>query len=121
MDIPVPEGSAFVFWRDGSATTFRARTMREFVSIVARWPDSALQAHMQRHDFSRWIARVVGDHALSKTIELLEAGQASGDASINARAITHAVRARYQLLDPKSEGNAFGLRDPNTGTTTAPR
>ena len=121
IDIPVPEYSAFVFWRDGSATSFRARTMREFVSILEQWPDLALRSHMRRHDFSRWIAHVVGDYPLSKTIELLEAEQTSGDANIDAHTLTQAIRARYQLLDPKTEGrDALGLFDSmaESGATT---
>ena len=82
--------------------------MREFVSIIEQWPDAALRSHMRRHDFSKWIAHVAGDYPLSKTIESLEVDQNSGNTKINAHAVTQAIRARYQLLDPKTEGSALG-------------
>jgi hydroxymethylpyrimidine pyrophosphatase-like HAD family hydrolase len=119
IDIPVPESSAFVFWRDGSATDSKARTMREFVAIIEQWPDSALRAHMSRHDFSRWIARVLGDYPLSQTLGSLEIDQTSPKASIDARALTETIRARCQLLDPKTEANApLGRPDSYTQSPT---
>ncbi len=72
VDLPVSEGHAFVFWRDGAPSGEQARTLREFVSILEQSNLKALDGHLRRSDFSRWIAGVFGDYPLAKTIRQIE-------------------------------------------------
>src|SRR6185437_12821000 len=105
VDIPVPEHSAFVFWRDGMAMD-KARTLREFIAILERWPVPAIASHMRRHDFSRWIASVFGDYPLSRTVESLESEEVAQANTTVIPSLTQAIRTRYQFLDPKQEASA---------------
>jgi hydroxymethylpyrimidine pyrophosphatase-like HAD family hydrolase len=100
IDLPVPERRAFVFWRDGSPTGTRALTLREFVAAVGQLPATALDGHLRRHDFSRWIADVFGDYPLAKTLRKLEDNYRSGDEPDVVSNLVHAIRERYELIDP---------------------
>jgi hydroxymethylpyrimidine pyrophosphatase-like HAD family hydrolase len=100
VDLPVPEGHAFVFWRDGSMNGQRAQTLREFAGIVEQSPVSALDGHLHRNDFSRWIADVFGDYPLAKTLRQIERDYAAGNVPDVTASLVQAVRARYEILDP---------------------
>jgi hydroxymethylpyrimidine pyrophosphatase-like HAD family hydrolase len=102
IDIPVTERRAFVFWLDGRPTDRRARTLRDFVAVIDATPAAALDGHLRRGDFSRWLEDVFGDFPLARTVRALEADYRSGTTGgINAN-LTRAVRARYEFLDPTS-------------------
>lgn len=106
IDIAVPESRAFFFWRGGSLTGQRARTLREFVEIVEHLPVSALDGHLRRNDFSNWIANVFGDHPLATAIKQLEEDYRSGTAGEVIMPLVQAIRSRYEFLDPQlSLGN----------------
>jgi hydroxymethylpyrimidine pyrophosphatase-like HAD family hydrolase len=100
IDIPVPEGRAFVFWRDGVMTRDRARTLREFVGVLERSIVSGLDGHLRRGDFSRWIGDVFGDYPLSKTVRQIEQDYRSGTMRDLPDALAQAVRSRYEFLEP---------------------
>lgn len=100
IDIPVPGSRAFVFWQDGSMTQDRARTLREFVGVLERSPVAALDGHLRRGDFSRWIREVFGDYLLAKTVRLLERDHVSGTVADLPAALAQAVRSRYEFLEP---------------------
>ena len=104
VDLPVSEGHAFVFWRDGSPGR-RARTLREFVSIVQQSPVPALEGHLRRRDFSNWIAGVFGDYPLAKTLRQIEDDFVAGGRPDVAISVAQAVRARYELINPEAESN----------------
>jgi hydroxymethylpyrimidine pyrophosphatase-like HAD family hydrolase len=99
IDLPVPWGRAFVFWRDGSPSGESARTLQEFVAVVERLSASALDGHLRRSDFSHWIAGVFGDYPLANSIQQLEREYRSGAASDIVASLVQAVRSRYELMD----------------------
>ena len=105
IDLPVPEGRAFVFWRDGSLDGRRARTLREFVAVVEQRPATALDGHLRRGDFSSWIADVFGDYPLAKTVRRLEEDYRTQGMPDIAGRLAQAVRSRYELIDPVLESN----------------
>jgi hypothetical protein len=100
VEIPVPDRRAFVFSRDGRPTGARARTLREFVSAVEGALPAALDGHLWRRDFSRWIAEVFGDYPLSKGVRRLEDEYCARRAADVSASLGHAVRSRYELIDP---------------------
>ena len=104
IDLPVSEGHAFVFWRDGSPGP-RARTLREFVSIMEHFPVTALDGHFQRHDFSNWIMGVFGDYPLAKTLRQIEDDYLAKVRLDVTLRLAQAVRARYELIDAGADLN----------------
>jgi hypothetical protein len=105
VDLPVSEWHGFVFWRNGSPSGRRARTLREFVSIVEQSQAAALDGHLRRRDFSNWIAEVFGDYPLAKTLRQIEDEYLAGGMPEVASTLAQAVRARYELIDPGPESN----------------
>jgi hydroxymethylpyrimidine pyrophosphatase-like HAD family hydrolase len=103
IDLPVPEGRAFVFWRDNSLTGQRAQTLREFVAVVEQSPLASLDGHLRRRDFSRWIANVFGDYPLAKTLRQIEDTYRSDGAPDTASSLVQAIRERYELIYPVPE------------------
>jgi hypothetical protein len=103
IDIPVPEGDQFLFWDGGRPSGQRARTLRQLVSVLEQWPTSALGGHLQRGDFSSWIANVFGDYPLAKTVGQLESDYRTGNVSEAIPNLVEAIRSRYDFVDPLSE------------------
>ena len=105
VDLPVSQGHAFVFWRDGSPSGGRARTLREFVAIVEQSPATALEGHLRRRDFSKWIAGVFGDYPMSMTLRRIEDDYNAAGTPEAAASLVQAIRARYELIDSGPESN----------------
>lgn len=110
IDLPVPEGRRFVFWRDGSPGP-RARTLREFVAVLEESPAMVLDDHLRRGDFSRWIADIFGDYPLTKTIRQLERDYRAGTTPDIAVSLARAIRLRFELIE--SNGRLSGLKPPD--------
>jgi hydroxymethylpyrimidine pyrophosphatase-like HAD family hydrolase len=100
LDMPISDAQAFVFG-EGPRARPRARSMKEFMSLLDTQPPAVLAGHLQRHDFSRWIEHVFRDGPLAARVrsieERIENGESAGDA---AEAISQIIRARYE---PPSE------------------
>ena len=102
IDIPVPRRRAFVFAQNGAASGPRAHTLREFVEVMEATPSSALQGHIQRGDFSRWVADVFGDYPLAQELHRIEEQYRAGSRDDVAASLGRAVRARYEFVEPLS-------------------
>ena len=72
LDVPVPHDQAFVF-NDKSRPGPRARTMKEFIGLLAVLPAGHIEGHLERHDFSRWLTDVFRDMPLASHVRRLEA------------------------------------------------
>jgi hypothetical protein len=103
VDVPVTETKAFVFEDDG-APERRARTLREFVTIIGERPPAVLDGYLLRGDFSRWIGDVFGDHALADELRALEDRQRRKPRPETGADVIEAVRARYDLVDETDAG-----------------
>ena len=103
IDIPVPEHDQFIFYSNGSCSGQTARTLREFVSIIEEWPTAALDGHLHRGDFSKWIEDVFGDHPLAKTVQQLEEEYRAGRSPAVVSSLVVAIRSRYDFVDPLYE------------------
>lgn len=80
LDSPVSAERAFVFSDGGSPIGCRAATLCELINGVTTSPQTSIEGHLQRHDFSRWISVVFGDHDLAGLIRKVESKHQSGDA-----------------------------------------
>jgi hydroxymethylpyrimidine pyrophosphatase-like HAD family hydrolase len=98
VDVPVTEGRAFLF-SEGRSAGRRARTLRQFVAIVEHAISAAVDGHLRRGDFSRWIGDVFGDHALASDLRIFEERYRRGDDPDIVPEIVAAIRGRYDLTD----------------------
>jgi hydroxymethylpyrimidine pyrophosphatase-like HAD family hydrolase len=95
LDMPVLEAQAFVFTDNGRPGP-RARTLKDFIGLLAALQPERLHAHLVRHDFSRWLADVFRDHPLAAHVRELEARIETEDTRDIAADIAQSVRARYE-------------------------
>jgi hydroxymethylpyrimidine pyrophosphatase-like HAD family hydrolase len=96
LDMPVPEAQGFVFTHDGRPET-RARSLKEFVELLAQLPDADLAPYLQRHDFSRWLGHVFKDCPLATHVRALESRLGIDRPRDLVNDIAQAVRARYEM------------------------
>jgi hypothetical protein len=111
VDVPVTEQKEFVF--GPPVPPARARTLREFVTILETHRAGVMKGYLQRRDFSRWIGDVFGDRALAAEIRLQETRYVSGIDGDAIPEIISAIRGRYDLTTDDEEGprvDAAGAR-----------
>ncbi len=97
IDVPMPLDRAFYFTCNGRTLGPPARTLKEFVTLQARLPIKAIEAHARRGDFSRWIASVVGDQPLAKDISEVEALIRQEREPNLSEALRRPFKDRYEL------------------------
>jgi soluble P-type ATPase len=96
LDMPISDAQAFVFG-EGARARPRARTLKEFMSLLDSQPPAVLQGHLQREDFSRWIEHVFRDGPLATRVRAIEARSEREDTAREAvQAICQVIRARYE-------------------------
>jgi hydroxymethylpyrimidine pyrophosphatase-like HAD family hydrolase len=95
LEMPVMHDKAFLF-TDERRPAGRARTLREFMALLTMLPASPIAAHLQRGDFSAWLADVFRDAPLASHVRRLEARAATDDPKQIADEIVQAIRARYE-------------------------
>lgn len=96
LDMPIADAHAFVFG-EGARVRPRARSLKEFMSLLDTTPPAVLYGHLRRQDFSRWIEHVFRDGPLARRIRSLESGADGEGAALEAVAsISQAIRARYE-------------------------
>jgi hypothetical protein len=103
IDVPVPDGRAFVFWRDGSPAGRRARTLREFVGVLEQFPPAAFDGHLRRSDFSSWLANVFGDYPLANAVRQIENDYRRGGIFDVAASLVEVIRSRYEFIEPEPD------------------
>jgi hydroxymethylpyrimidine pyrophosphatase-like HAD family hydrolase len=97
LDVPVTDHHAFVFYQNGWPAGERAHTLKEFVDVLGRTESECLHGHLQRGDFSRWIAGVFGDRPLASTIRHLEDNYRLNRIPGMNDAIIQAILSRYEF------------------------
>ena len=95
LDVPVPHDQAFVF-SDKSRAGPRARTLKEFIGLLAVLPAGRIAGHLERQDFSRWLSDVFRDMPLASHVRRLEERAGIDDAKDIAENIVQSIRARYE-------------------------
>jgi hypothetical protein len=95
VEMPVSDGQAFVFNERTPAR--RAQSLQQFVELLDSLPSAYIRGHLERHDFSRWLAEVFRDRPIAAHVAALEARALQDDARVIADAIVQAIRARYDM------------------------
>lgn len=96
-DVPMPIDRSFYFTCHGRNFGPPARTLKEFVSLQARLPVSAMEEHARRGDFSNWIAKVFSDHPLAAEISAVEERFRRGREPGLRGALIGPITERYEL------------------------
>ena len=97
LDVPLPAERAFVFTCNGHEFGPRAHTLKEFVTLQARLPATALEGHARRGDFSRWIRNVFGDEPLAVGIRQAENDFRRGRIANLSESIAAQIHQRYEI------------------------
>jgi hydroxymethylpyrimidine pyrophosphatase-like HAD family hydrolase len=110
LDMPVTESQAFVFTGDGEPRA-RARTLKDFIGLLAALPADRLIGHLRRHDFSRWIHDVFRDHPLAAHMRAIEARLGSDDVRDITEDLAQLIRARYETRAEPALGSIAAAAD----------
>ena len=102
LDMPVLDTQAFVFTDDGHAGA-RARTLKELMGLLAALPPAQIQAHLKRHDISRWLGDVFRDSRLASHLHSIEKRVGTDDTRDLAADIAQAIRARYETVTERGQ------------------
>lgn len=106
VDVPVSDQKAFVFAANGHIPGSRARTLRQFVSMLEDSSHAHLDGYLRRGDFSRWIADVFGDYPMAAELRSLEARYRADRSEETIPDLVGAIRTRYDLMDEDAEARA---------------
>jgi len=98
LEVPMLEHHAFAFTCHGNRIGSPARTLKEFVTMLARLPADSIDGHARRGDFSRWITDVFGDYPLSAEIRKVERRYRRGQITNLSDSLIASIRGRYELL-----------------------
>jgi hypothetical protein len=109
VDVPVPDGRAFVFTHRGGASRLRATTLKAFVRALDVLPGDLLESHAARGDFSRWLREVFGDYPLALTVEALEERCRTEQDHHAVAAIASTIRGRYDLTEDEDIACKAGI------------
>jgi hydroxymethylpyrimidine pyrophosphatase-like HAD family hydrolase len=96
LDMPVAEPQGFLFTRDGRPGPL-ARSLKDFVDLLAQLPDADLAPYLQRHDFSRWLGQIFRDWPLATHVRMIESRLGIDRPRDLVNDISQAVRARYEM------------------------
>jgi hypothetical protein len=107
VDVPVAEHRGFFFAGNGQPAGRRARTLRQFVSILEHAPFSILEGFLRRGDFSRWIGDVFGDYPLAVELRALEERHRARASADTVPEVVAAIRARYDLVPDQESSVAI--------------
>jgi hypothetical protein len=97
LDMPVNDAQAFVFSANGRPVA-HAQTLKEFVGFITALPESVVEGHLKRHDFSRWIDGVFRDGILAARVRHLETTLETEAVRDIVADIDQTIRARYERI-----------------------
>lgn len=99
IDVPMPAHRAFHFTCNGQSYGPPARSLKEFVGLLVRVPESSVREHAGRSDFSKWISKVLGDQALARAVGKIEQKFRAGGEVNLPEALKQVIDKRYKLPD----------------------
>ncbi len=97
FDVPMPEADGFVFTRNGEPVAGPARTLKDFVWLLARCSAEVLGGHARRGDFSRWVKNVLRDNRLAVIISDVEGQYRRGTIGDLHTELAKRIQQRFEL------------------------
>ena len=97
FDVQLAGGQEFVFTENGKAIGPPARSLKEFVFLLASTPVISLGEHARRGDFSRWIADVIHDNRLASDVRKIEQRYRLGHLDDVRQSMATLIQGRYGL------------------------
>jgi len=95
---PVPEGMEFHFYTGiDQHTGFSAKSLKEFCELLKKVDTRALEFHVYRGDFEKWITNVFNDTKLTNEIAGMRESKLSGESLRNTT--SNATSARYSKFE----------------------
>ncbi len=102
FDAELPNGQGFVFTENGRVIGSPARSLEQFVSLLASTPASSIGEHARRGDFSRWIANVFHDHHLASDVRKVEQRGRLGHLDDVRQPLAILIQERYGFAPEKT-------------------
>ena len=96
LDVQLIAEQGFVFTQDSKPVGPPARNLKEFVSLLRICPPLAIEGHLHRGDFSRWIAEVFHDSTLAAIVRKTEQRYRRGRMLQVIECLATAIRDRYE-------------------------
>lgn len=97
-DVALPGERRFYFRSTAGSPPRSASTMHEFSTAITHLDQQALQQHLERGDFSRWLATTIADKHLAEQVAAWEdelAAHRAADLERIRHQLIKAVRERY--------------------------
>lgn len=101
LDMPTTDAQGFLFTNGRPGP--RARTLKEFLGMLAVLPPDRIAHHLRNHDFSRWIEDVFRDRPLGSHLRRIEERIGSESERDISADIAQAIRARYETVAESAE------------------
>ena len=102
FDVQLAGGQEFVFTDNGKTIGSPARSLEQFVSLLASTPAISLGEHARRGDFSQWIANVFHDHRMASDIRKIEQRYRLGHLDDVRQPMATLIQERYGFPPDKA-------------------
>ena len=99
LDVELAGGQQFVFTDSGKMIGPPARSLKQFVLLLANTPARSLDGHTRRGDFSRWIEGVFHDHELASDVRKIEQRYRLGHLDDVRQLMARVIQERYEFSD----------------------
>ena len=95
-------GGEFVFTDHGKAVGPPARSLKQFLALLASTPVASVSEHARRGDFSRWIANVFHDNRLASDVRKIEQRYRLGHLEDVRESMSQLIQERYRFSSDKA-------------------
>ena len=102
FDVQLAGGQEFVFTDHGKAVGPAARSLKQFLALLASTPVASVGEHARRGDFSRWIANVFHDNRLASDVRKLEQRYRLGHLEDVRESMSQLIQERYRFSSDRA-------------------
>ncbi len=102
FDVQLAGGQEFVFTDHGKAVGPPARSLKQFLALLASTPVASVGEHARRGDFSRWIANVFHDNRLASDVRKIEQRYRLGHLEDVRESMSQLIQERYRFSSDRA-------------------